>query len=160
MKTATAILTKAATFTLNAAWPLLAVLAAGALLLVGPAACTGPNTVERDPDLIGEAYPRVTYQAGLSDSEVVYDRPIVRRSEDGRPIAVTVPLRSLRDEPVAIQYRFEFYDYEGLPIEPLQDWTRAIVPGRSRELVSGNATSLRADDWRLVIRRSRVDAMD
>lgn len=148
------------TITTSGPAPAFALAVALVALTLGLAGCrqTGPNTVERDPDVgFDNPYPRVTYQMGLTESEIVYDRPSVRRAEGNRPLEVTVPLRSLKDEQIAIQYQFVFYDEQGQLVRPAADWRRAVVPGRSVLYVTSNATSLAGDDWRLLLRKSRTE---
>ncbi|NJL30228.1 MAG: hypothetical protein HC898_00595 [Phycisphaerales bacterium] len=106
-----------------------------------------------DPLLIGD-YPNVVVLEGLRDKLVVA-QPVITRSVNGRPLAVAVPVRRTSwTGDIPIQYRFEFYDADMRPLEPMPDW-QVMTMSQAQVLLRGNALDDTAANWRLVLRPAR-----
>lgn len=124
-----------------------------ALGLLGITGCQSgpraPGAGQADP-LSEAAYPQIAAVEGLSD-HLAFGKPVVSRETD-RPMSVTVPVRSLSNQQISVQYRFEFMDAAGLPLEPAMGWRFLPLPGRVQHFVKGAAIDLGAVDWRLIVR--------
>lgn len=111
-----------------------------------------PPTARTDP--LGGNYPHNVAIDGLHEVLVVEDA-IVDESTSTRPMRVSVPVRSVSDRRVTVQYRFLFFDESGRELRYDSGWRReTIEPGLQRQF---DATALQtaAADWRMEIRRAR-----
>ena len=99
----------------------------------------------------GANYPQVVIIGNLGGG-VRKHQPQVTPSEDGSPMAVTVPLRLMADKSREVQYRFMFFDAVGRPLGPEMDWRWQVMPARALIYLQGTALDERAVDWRLEVR--------
>jgi hypothetical protein len=60
-----------------------------------------------------------------------------------------------KDSGIAIQYRFEFFDELGRPLQPQMQWRYAQLPARNQRFFEGSALDTAAVDWRFEARRAR-----
>jgi len=105
-------------------------------------------------DLVtADEYPQISVLDDLS-WKLVFDKPIVEQG-NGRPLNVTVPVRVVADSGIAIQYRFEFLDELGRPLQPDMQWRYAQLPGRNQRFLQGSALDTAAVDWRFEARRAQ-----
>ena len=111
-----------------------------------------PHAMRTDP--LGAAYPQHVAMEGLHKALVV-DRPIVDPSTETRPMQVTVPVRSVVEEPIHVQYRFEFRDDRGRPLRSNTGWRFATIAPRTRAYFESNALETAASDWGLTIQPAR-----
>ena len=120
-------------------------------LLLGACNNTPPPRPARIDPVLLESYPRIYFQGELYD-RLAYAAPIVVSSID-KPMKVTVPLRVTTKDQLNVQYRFEFYDADGVPLQPKQEGWRFIhLPQMARHYIQTSAMDTTAVDWRLVIR--------
>ncbi|MEX0886357.1 MAG: DUF1425 domain-containing protein [Phycisphaeraceae bacterium] len=110
-----------------------------------------PPTMRQDP--LGGNYPRHVAIAGL-DHALVVEEPIVDASTATRPMSVTVPVRSVVDEPLSLQYRFRFLDERGRDLHD-SGWRLERLEPRLQANLEANARQTAAADWRLEIRPER-----
>ncbi len=114
-------------------------------------AVKAPGAAKPDP-LPSAAYPQIVAAEGLSDY-IVYDTPKVSTT---KPMEVTVPVRGLTDnQEVNLQYRFSFFDQNGVPLNENPDWRFIKLPSRNQRFLNGFAREQSAVDWRLEIRPAR-----
>ena len=110
-----------------------------------------PPTARQDP--LGGAYPREVAIEGL-DRAIVVEPAIVDESTDSRPMRVTVPVRSVVDEPLVLQYHFIFRDERGRDLHD-SGWRHQRLEPRLQANLEANARQTAAADWRLEIRPER-----
>ncbi|MCC5828538.1 MAG: YcfL family protein [Phycisphaeraceae bacterium] len=96
-------------------------------------------------------------------SELKYGEPRTIRSVSGEggaevaPLSVTVPLRNVRRSgDLILQYRFTFYDANGVPMRPESSPQRVLIPAGGERTARGAALDAGAVDWRLEVQRSRA----
>ena len=107
------------------------------------------------PDLLpADAYPQITVSSGLAEF-LGFGRPIVTGPQEGKPMMVTVPVRLLDDLAVDAQYKFEFLDRTGRPIQPEMTFRHIRMPARVQVFMEGAALDTNAHDWRLIVRSAR-----
>lgn len=136
-------------FLRNHTFPVLCLLTAAALT-----ACDtvkAPHTIRTDP--LGGAYPQNVAIEGLHEY-VVVDQPIVDDPTSDRPLRVTVPLRSVYDGVVNVQYRFDFLDRSGRPLRSSSGFKYATIEPRTQVFLESTALDTNAVDWRLLVRPS------
>lgn len=132
---------------------LMGVAVLGLAVLVGCRGSTLPPAAQRDP-VLRENYPRVTVLDGLQPWIAVTE-PIVSR-EEGRPLRVSVPVRAVtQHEDLNVQYRFQFLDDQGRPVDPDPTWRYERLPSKAQRILDGSALDQRAVDWRFEIRPAR-----
>ncbi len=125
------------------------------LVVTALAACDtvkAPHALRTDP--LGGAYPQNVAIEGLH-KYVVVDQPIVDGPTPNRPLNVTVPLRSVSEGVVNVQYRFEFLDRAGRPLRSSSGFKFATLEPRTQVFLESNALDTNAVDWRLLVRPSR-----
>jgi uncharacterized protein YcfL len=132
------------------------ILTAG-LMLAGCAAkdpLMAPAQPRNDP-LPASAYPQLVTVGGL-DEGLGFWPPIVEPSTPERGMDVTVPVRSMVDYPLNVQYRFEFLDDLDRPLRSdIAGWGFIHMEPRLRVELRGNAIDNDAKDWRLYLRPAR-----
>jgi hypothetical protein len=123
----------------------------GILAIAGCDTVRAPGAAVADP-LPAGAYPQIEAADGLQGF-IVYGEPKVSRD---RIMSVTVPIRAATDhEDVRVQYRFQFFDRNGVPIGDEPSWRYTKLASRRQEMLQGNAIDSGAADWRLQIRPAR-----
>lgn len=127
------------------------------LLAATLAGCNQPRAVyppAAGQDPVNAAnYPRIVMLDGLQ-KWVVADTPRVDRSANG-VMRVVVPIRSISTTELNTQYRFQWLDGNGMPLEPEADWQYIRLPVSAQEFAQGSAMDSRAVDWRLQVRPAR-----
>lgn len=116
------------------------------------AGCDTLPQAKRDP-YHDDQYPQVAAIEGM-DQYVVYGTPTVVRVE-GRPISISVPMRSRSDSDLNVQYRFEFFDQNKQVVRPEMEWRYIQIPPRMQVFLQGDALDTKAVDWRLTVRPTR-----
>lgn len=134
---------------------ILSVLAA-VLLGAIVSACESPSKPPRagrsDP-LMTENYPRIVAEQGL-DKYLYFSAPTTIRTA-GQPLSVSVPVRLGRDDEFNVQYRFEFFDAAGQPLQTEPQWKYERLPARTQVFLEGAALDNTAQSWRLIVRPAR-----
>lgn len=100
-----------------------------------------------------DAYPKITVDPPLN-KYIVTHGPIVDSSRE--IMRVVVPIRATTNsvEP-NVQYRFLFYDANGIELRQQTGWRMVQLPVRTEVQLAGNALDNTAADWRLEIRPGR-----
>src|SRR5699024_6543989 len=96
------------------------------------------------------AYPKIEARGDL-EKKIYYGKPVVEHAA-GRPLHVSVPVRSTRQDAIEAQYRFVFFAQDGRALTPEMDWRYIRLPARSQVFLQGTALNKEAVDWRLQIR--------
>lgn len=112
-----------------------------------------PAAVRSDP--LAGGYPQKVALNDL-DHGIVAEEPIVDASTPDRPMRVTVPVRSVVEHPLNVQYRFTFLDDRGRPIRgETGGWRYVNIAPRVQVAVEASALDTNAADWRLELRPAR-----
>ena len=107
----------------------------------------------RDP-IVEEDYPQIAVVEGLH-RKVVFSRPAVTDAPN-QPMSVVVGVSNkTRSKNMHIQYKFEFYDQNKVPVEPMMQWKYQLLPHAAEVKLIGAALDTKARDWRLVMRPAR-----
>lgn len=135
--------------------------AMGATLLTGLAGCNDPIKAPlgaRQDALPADQYPKVNIvddNFQLQKFLVVDNTSIVAvGAMDGKPMSVTVPVRSTADNRMRLQYQFYWRDNNGVTIGQ-SGWRRIEAEPRTQFQATANAITQEAVDWRLEIRSAR-----
>ncbi len=98
-------------------------------------------------------YPQVT---ALDDLHryILFADPVVKH-DARQPMSITVPVRAAMDQPVRVQYRFEFFDQSGRPLRPRMDWRYMLLPARGQRFMESTSLDIEAEDWRLEVRSAQ-----
>lgn len=102
--------------------------------------------------------PAVTVDQDLAPFIVVRYNDIKVSGGDGtRPMQVAVPVRLTSDQGTEsrIQYRFEFFDANDVPLRVQMGWRYQVMPSRNEVVLQGTAMDTIARKWRLSIRLAR-----
>jgi uncharacterized protein YcfL len=113
-----------------------------------------PPAGQRDL-LPADQYPHIVAIEGLA-KELRFGQPIVDQPTEQRPLRVIVHTRSTTArQGLNIQYRFEWVDEAGRPVEPDSGWQFVHLEPRVLTPLPGAALDTSAVDWRLVVRSAR-----
>jgi uncharacterized protein YcfL len=83
---------------------------------------------------------------------LVAGEPYVEPVNQSQPMRVMVPLRSITDRPLNVQYQFIFMDERGKELRSNQGWVFAHFEPYSQHQVTGVALEDKAAQWRLMVR--------
>jgi len=83
---------------------------------------------------------------------LVAGEPFVDPGGDSQPMRVMVPLRSITDRPLNVQYQFVFMDARGRELRSNQGWIFQHFEPYSQHQVTGVALEGKSDQWRLMVR--------
>lgn len=109
-----------------------------------------PWVGQQDPVASPNNNPRIVVsQADLLNS-LGFDQPIVLRKDD--LLTVAVPTRNLGDYRYLLDYRFVWYDADGLEIRPAMGWKEVAIEPRDQKRIAANALDSRAVEWKLQVR--------
>jgi len=127
------------------------VVACPVLMLSGCDTVKAPASSRPDP-LPAAAYPQIAIDKEL-EGLIVNGVPKIDRA---RIMSVVVPIRATTERAdLRVQYKFQFFDRNGVPIGDEPDWRYRALPSRTQVFLEGNATDAGAEDWRLEIRPAR-----
>lgn len=111
----------------------------------------GPSTANID-QLAPENYPKLVIEEpalakvmAVTPARVVVDRPA------DRPMSVTVPVRSIADNTMRVQYRYIWFDDKGREVRT-GEWRREVFAPRVERQLQGAAVDMKSTDWRLEVR--------
>ncbi|MDX2016899.1 MAG: DUF1425 domain-containing protein [Planctomycetota bacterium] len=102
--------------------------------------------------------PAVTIDQDLAPYVVVRYNDIKVSGGDGtRPMQVAVPVRLTSDQGTEsrIQYKFEFFDANDVPLRVQMGWKYQVLPSRNEVVLQGTAMDTIARKWRMSIRLAR-----
>lgn len=124
------------------------------LALLSAPGCTDPNA---PIEARGERYGQPWLTLGsrnLRGNIMVDDANVIRDRETG-VLKVAVPVRSTSDKQQYIQYRMTFLDGAGMKINDVNG--TITIPARGSHTLTENATSNRAESFRLFLTYPRVN---
>lgn len=98
---------------------------------------------------VAVAEPQLAKYLGITPGSVV-----VTGGDGEKPLAVVVPIRSLANSAVRIQYRFMYYDASGRQLRE-GVWRDERIEPQFEVRLQSNATDLQSRDWRVEIRSAR-----
>lgn len=126
------------------------------VMIAGLSACA-PNPkapASAGADLLSvDAYPKITVDPPLN-KYIVTRGPIVDASRSILRVVVPVRATTNSTEP-NVQYRFLFYDDNGIELRQQTGWRMVQLPVRTEVQLTGTALDNTATDWRLEIRPGR-----
>lgn len=112
-----------------------------------------PFTPATDP-LPAQYYPAITLEPALAGALVVDPGRIVTDNPTmTTPLSVQVPIRSMADRMIKVQYEFQWFDAQGREVGR-SGFKQEQFPARQQVMLAGNALSSAATGWRLEIRRA------
>ncbi len=120
-------------------------------------ACTTNTPFPGQPDNVPTGqYPRVVVEAPLNQFVGVdYNSIVIDPASSDRPMAVTVPVRSLApDRRMNVQYQFTWLDGSGRQVGQ-SGWRYIVMEPRAQDRFTSNSLDNRASDYRLEIRSAR-----
>lgn len=82
-------------------------------------------------------------------------QPAVRIRDSRTPLTVQVPVRNMADRAYLIEYRYLFYDANGLEQTPVMGWKFAKLEPKQVVNLSANAMDTSAVTYRLEVKWSR-----
>lgn len=126
-----------------------------ASILFTLSACTAAKSRDKaqaDP-LSPTAYPQIAALDGLG-KYIAFSSPAISVTGDGE-LAVTVPIRLANGEQRGIEYKFEFFNDDGSPVQPAQDWQYMNLPQKTQRYAKGHAKTTRIKQWRLLLRDAK-----
>jgi len=131
------------------------------IMLAGVVAIILPTLVgckSTDPVVPGEdtvnPYPNVVLDPKLED-KLVSSEPTIRMPTQTEPLRISVPVRSITQHPLNLQYRVIYFGDFGKQTNDYPVWKDFRVMGRTRYVISDNAIDLDAVDWNIEIRPAR-----
>ena len=135
-----------------------AVLALGAVSLLsfgflGCESYNAPPTGVADT-LPPGVYPKNVVVDGLADG-IVFGDPIVTPSTETKPMRVVVPVRSIADYPINIQYQVQFFDTSRRPLVTNQGFRFMNMAPRVEQFMDVSALDVNAVDYRVLVRPAR-----
>lgn len=126
-------------------------------LTLAPCALTGCKTSDprpyagrADPVAAPDNNPRIVMSHPELMNSLGYDAPIVVRPDD--LLTVAVPTRNLGDERYILDYRFTWYDNNGMEIRPAMGWREVVLEPKGQKRLQANALDKRAVDWKMEVR--------
>lgn len=130
-------------------------MAAVAAILVAGGCHRAANVLEATASRMGVVDPRVVVNAPGLGEQLRYGEIAARR--EGRMLHVQVALENETQGDLAVEYRWEWTDGEGLQLgDTLSVWQPLVIGGRQRELVTGVGPAPSASDFRLYVRRGET----
>lgn len=111
-----------------------------------------PYTPAVDP-LPTAYYPAITLEPALQGALVIDPNRIVTDNPTAEtPLRVQVPLRSMADRMIKVQYEFQWFDAQGREVGRTGMKSEQF-PARQQVMLTGNAMRSDATGWRLEVRR-------
>lgn len=122
------------------------------LCLSAMATCnTDPVTPGPDPVI---DYPNIVLDPALED-KLVKARPNTQPPTRDQPMRISVPVRSVTQHPLNLQYRVLYFDAFGKQTNDYPVWKDMRLMGRARHVINDNAVDLDAVEWNIEIRPAR-----
>ncbi|WP_419807485.1 hypothetical protein [Sphingomonas sp.] len=119
----------------------------------GPDLVKAPNTAADDP-LAAAAYPNIVLHDGLEQA-LVKEKPVVHPAVGDDPMTVRVPLRSVIDEPLSIQWQVTFATADGEQLTDNPVWHPEVILPRTRKYIEASSITRRATRYELQVRLDR-----
>lgn len=136
----------------------LALTAAAGLLMLGLSACQStskaPSPGGGDPYPAPYNNPAITVLAPELVPWLAFHPANITRSETGQ-LVVQIPLRNMADRPYMIDYRFLYYDEEGIELSPVAGWAPRSLETKQLVYLQGRSLDERAQSYRLEVKWAR-----
>lgn len=126
-------------------------LVATALAVIGCQHVNPPIEGRDDP----YASPQVTLADGTLRSETAIGAPRLQRDDAGNLLHVTLPIRSAVTKTITVDYKVTWYDRSGAVLSET-GWTGKPLEANTPETITVNSTSDRAADFRIALRRAKL----
>jgi len=130
-------------------WLMSSILLAAPVLLIG--GCSQAPLAVEDDEYAGPQYPRVVVNNSELRPYLATGEPIVSGGPES-PWKVVVPIRATSDVALNISYKFEFFDEQGFPMKPEQDWKYLRLLAKTQRFMEGASLDRGVSDWRVIIR--------
>ncbi len=112
-----------------------------------------PEGIRTDP--LAGGYPQNIALSGLHNALVI-GQPVVDSSIADKPMRISVPLRSVAEGTLRVQYRFILLDDRGRPVRTNQEgWRYQVLARRAEVFLETTALDTDAVDWRLEVRAAQ-----
>lgn len=137
------------------ATPALALILAAAGVLGGcqsPSKAPSPGMADPYPAPLND--PQVTVLSPALQPWLGFDAAFIDNTP-GKPLQVQVPMRNLAARMYLVDYRFLFYDANGMELEPAMPWTMQALEPKQMVRLNGSAMTTKAASYRLEIKWSR-----
>lgn len=132
--------------------PLLATACAAALL----SACAtdpAPSPGAPDPSLPNNN-PQISVLDPNLQRGIGFGQTVVIPS-GATPMKVQVEMRNLSNYEYLVDYRYLFYDAQGIQLEPAMSWRQVSLLPKQLQMISANALDTKAVNWRLEVKWAR-----
>lgn len=126
----------------------------GLLLLGGCQTSKAPSPGGGDPYPAPYNNPDISVLSPELQPWLAFQPATVVRST-GKPLAVQIPVRNMADRGYLIDYRYLFYDENGMEIEPVMGWTMQSLEPKQVVYLKANALDEQAKTYRLEVKWSR-----
>lgn len=108
---------------------------------------TSPFAGRRDTVAAPANNPRIVTSSSDLMQSLGFDEPIVVRRDD--LLTVSVPTRNLGSDRYLLDYRFVWYDKDGMELRPAMGWREVVIEPRDQKRIAANAIDSRAVDWKI-----------
>lgn len=127
-----------------------------AVLLVGGCQITNPNPSpgRSDPVPPPANAPQISVLSPDLQPWIAFDPAYIERPVDA-PMQIQTPMRNLTNYQYLVEYRYLFYDENGMELTPKMDWKMVDVDPKQQVRLHGGALSREAVAHRLEVRWSR-----
>lgn len=101
-----------------------------------------------------EGAPQLNKNVILNDSSLTRDIQItdLKSGMAGNIMRAQVSLRSKQEDPLTVQYKFDWYDANGIEIAANNAWNPLIIYGGESKTIQGVAPDPRAHEFKLKLR--------
>ncbi len=111
---------------------------------------SNPFVGQQDPVASPANNPRIVTSSSDLMQSLGFDQPIVLRRDD--LLTVSVPTRNLGNERYVLDYRFVWYDNDGMELRPAMGWREVVIEARDQKRIAANAIDSRAVEWKMQVR--------
>jgi uncharacterized protein YcfL len=130
-----------------------AALCVAAALLAACATDPGTSPGAADPALPNNN-PQITVLDPNLQRGIGFGQSVVVPAGAG-PMRVQVEMRNLSNYEYLVDYRYLFYDAQGLQLEPAMSWRQVSLLPKQLQMISANALDTKAVNWRLEVKWAR-----
>ncbi len=137
--------------------PFLLLISLASAIAIGGTGCQAdrsPGAGMADPYPAQINDPRITVLAPDLRGWIGFQEFRVAQDED-KPLSVNVPVRNMTERQYLIDYRFLFYDEDGMQISPVMGWQMVAMEPKQNVRLEGSALDRSAVDFRLEVRWAR-----
>jgi len=133
---------------------LFAILLTAHLPLAGCQTDPSPSPGIPDPAAPPSNNPQITVLDPNLQRGLGFGQAVVVPSGAG-PMRVQVEMRNLSNYEYLVDYRFLFYDAQGLELQPTMSWRSTSLLPKQLQMISANALDTTAMSWRLEVKWAR-----